>query len=437
MPKKSDPANLTLRSIGDNLPFLAQCKECLTWAYVSPQLFEEVINTQLPKQEALAIQWFSAEMAQIMSDEQKRGWRHVVLGMERMESESHSMQSGGLITGDTVLLTTFLATERTIANVINQQLSNTQLRDALIHATEAWKRKYPQDDLIPPAVSETTEIPAQRRASSSLPLRPSSLQSLRGKGTDTNTAQAAAAPKAGPRVSVAGGYPYDNSMPPEERVMWLQGLSWRLKFQQEGYESLLQWRDGLLRELDEYTARFKGGKKSLLESRKTLSSYLLIASNCRTRVCLSSPQCPPTAARALYADYVNTALEACTRVHQSSKLKTGVLSKLSRGKCELRDILVTHAADLKQVVVSDAVWEAHPSLLAPPPKPEALVMSSRMGSPPALDPDLPNYQHEILAPETRPMSPTMIPGYITPVYELVHQKPVEGSPEPEEDDDEG
>lgn len=31
--------------------------------------------------------------------------------MERMESESHSMRSGGLITGDTVLLTTFLATE--------------------------------------------------------------------------------------------------------------------------------------------------------------------------------------------------------------------------------------------------------------------------------------------------------------------------------------
>eukprot|EP00668_Euglena_longa_P015988 GGOE01020184.1.p1 GENE.GGOE01020184.1~~GGOE01020184.1.p1 ORF type:complete len:425 (+),score=96.56 GGOE01020184.1:54-1328(+) len=363
---------VSLQDLGSSLPFLKECKEVLVAAFVAPTLFEEVL-TRLAPSEAVAIQCFSVEMAQVMTEDQKRHWRTVILGLEKTESESHTVRAGGLIDGDIQLLTNFLQHDRNIAAIINRQLGNTQLREALLHCTAEWKGSYAVDESLPKA----RKSPEGSSSSSSTSGSSASLRKGKAQDSPGDSASKASTSQLGPRVSVSGGFPYANHMQPEDRVMWLQGLSWSLKFQKSCYEALLRWREGLLRELDSFSAQFRD-KKSLLGSRKTIGSYLLVASNLRTRVCLCSPQCGPAAAKVLYGDYVTSAAESCSRIFQVSRKRVGMLSKLTSSKCGLRDLLLQQAEALRAVAVEDVVKEQHPSLTAQPKTPALKFLSPRV-----------------------------------------------------------
>ena len=153
MPAKGESGGAPLSELGENLHHLIDCKEAIVGAYISPKLFEDVISQHLGPVEVAAIKSFSMELANVMTDEQKKSWRfvalqckwelgplspanaililvakdrfqnayhakgvafvcrQVILGVERGESESGSMRSGGLIDQDTELLEGFLESE--------------------------------------------------------------------------------------------------------------------------------------------------------------------------------------------------------------------------------------------------------------------------------------------------------------------------------------
>jgi hypothetical protein len=150
-------------------------------------------------------------------------------------------------------------------------------------------------------------------------------------------------------------------MPPEDRVMWLQSLSWSLKYQKGGFTELLTWREEFFKSLDEFCAGFKGKKGFLqrLEQRKTMNSYSLVASNLRTRLSLCSPQYSPTMVKTAYVTCLADALDACQRIFQVHKKKAGVLGKIKNNKCEMHDILKAQSESLKSIVVYDQLLETH------------------------------------------------------------------------------
>eukprot|EP01004_Peranema_trichophorum_P003638 NODE_2614_length_1535_cov_45.562323_g2254_i0.p1 GENE.NODE_2614_length_1535_cov_45.562323_g2254_i0~~NODE_2614_length_1535_cov_45.562323_g2254_i0.p1 ORF type:complete len:401 (-),score=63.67 NODE_2614_length_1535_cov_45.562323_g2254_i0:235-1437(-) len=338
---------------GPILPTLQYYKDVVVGAYIAPDLFENVLSALSPA-EALSVRGFSQGLSVMMTEEQKRQFRYVILGIEQGEIESKSVRSGGLIHGDVQLLKAFLLSEVHVATFIDQQLQNPALRSALTKANQEWCNRFPID---PDYETKSIQLANQDGVDSALAPK-ANKPPIRGNQTPLSTGPGASSGARNRSDSPMPSFSDSNSQTPEAKVMWLQEISWSLKYSKDSYRALLEWRDQCITMLQEFCNTAKQ-KKSLLISQKAVNSYVLVASNCRARLCLCSPQMSPSMAQSLYAASMADGIEACNKIHQHHKKKAGVIGKFSKPKCELRDIIFAQAQQLYGITVRDEVLNDH------------------------------------------------------------------------------
>eukprot|EP01006_Ploeotia_vitrea_P040876 TRINITY_DN66468_c10_g1_i1.p1 TRINITY_DN66468_c10_g1~~TRINITY_DN66468_c10_g1_i1.p1 ORF type:complete len:649 (+),score=41.78 TRINITY_DN66468_c10_g1_i1:62-2008(+) len=131
-------------SFGKTLPILERYKEAIVGGYVAPDLFNEVLD-ELPADQGTIVRNFALSLAAMMTEDQKRKWRAVILGTEVGDNESKTARKGGLIEEDTGLLKQFLQQEDAVAQGVEAALQQPGTQQALQNANNAWVKHHATD----------------------------------------------------------------------------------------------------------------------------------------------------------------------------------------------------------------------------------------------------------------------------------------------------
>eukprot|EP00906_Rhabdomonas_costata_P012567 RCo018098 len=236
---------------GKYLTVLDLYRDVIAGAFVAPERFEEVL-AELPSSHSGLLRSFSQSFGGMLSDSQKRQWKFVILGVEQGTEESTSARKGGLIAGDNQLLLKFLA-EADLVPWLDGQLQSESLRRALASANAEWCRRFSVDEEYARIAAATASWATPRASFSNTDFTLNPLSSP--------SAYSAAA-----GLTNASSPTNEEDWLPEAKVMWLQELSWQLKYERPAYRPLVRWRLETVRVLSEFCAALAAKQRAAARS---------------------------------------------------------------------------------------------------------------------------------------------------------------------------